>query len=233
MEIRKKVLIVDDEPGICYILETVLESTGYDVKTAATGSAALTIAQSNCPDVILLDLGLPDMDGMEVLHRLREWASVPVIVVSARGNERDKVAALENGADDYISKPFGTQELLARIRVALRHADGSTANTGVEQGQYAVGGLVIDYGKYRVYVDGVDVNLTQNEFKIVSLLGKFAGRVLTYDFLIKSLWGPNAAADNQILRVNMANIRRKVEKVPAAPRYILTEVGVGYRLADE
>ncbi len=233
MEIRKKVLIVDDEPGICYILETVLNSSGYDVKTASTGASALTVAESNCPDVVLLDLGLPDMDGMEVLRRLREWASVPVIVVSARGNESAKVAALENGADDYISKPFGTQELLARIRVALRHADGSTANTGVEQGQYAVGGLVIDYGKYRVYVDGVDVNLTQNEFKIVSLLGKFAGRVLTYDFLIKSLWGPNAAADNQILRVNMANIRRKVEKVPAAPRYILTEVGVGYRLADE
>ncbi len=233
MEIRKKVLIVDDEPGICYILETVLNSSGYDVKTASTGAAALTVAESNCPDVVLLDLGLPDMDGMEVLRRLREWASVPVIVVSARGNESAKVSALENGADDYISKPFGTQELLARIRVALRHADGSTANTGVEHGQYAVGGLVIDYGKYRVYVDGVDVNLTQNEFKIVSLLGKFAGRVLTYDFLIKSLWGPNAAADNQILRVNMANIRRKVEKVPAAPRYILTEVGVGYRLADE
>lgn len=233
MEIRKKVLIVDDEPGICYILETVLNSSGYDVKTASTGASALTVAESNCPDVVLLDLGLPDMDGMEVLRRLREWASVPVIVVSARGNESAKVAALENGADDYISKPFGTQELLARIRVALRHADGSTANTGVEQGQYTVGGLVIDYGKYRVYVDGVDVNLTQNEFKIVSLLGKFAGRVLTYDFLIKSLWGPNAAADNQILRVNMANIRRKVEKVPAAPRYILTEVGVGYRLADE
>lgn len=233
MEIRKKVLIVDDEPGICYILETVLNSSGYDVKTASTGASALTVAESNCPDVVLLDLGLPDMDGMEVLRRLREWVSVPVIVVSARGNESAKVAALENGADDYISKPFGTQELLARIRVALRHADGSMANTGVEQGQYAVGGLVIDYGKYRVYVDGVDVNLTQNEFKIVSLLGKFAGRVLTYDFLIKSLWGPNAAADNQILRVNMANIRRKVEKVPAAPRYILTEVGVGYRLADE
>ena len=233
MEIRKKILIVDDEPGICYILETVLKSAGFDVKTAATGAAALTVAESNCPDVVLLDLGLPDMDGMDVLCSLRAWAKVPVIVVSARGNESAKVAALENGADDYISKPFGTQELLARIRVALRHSDNSAATTGVEQGYYTVGGLVIDYGKYRVYVDGEDVNLTQNEFKIVSLLGKFSGRVLTYDYLIKSLWGPNATADNQILRVNMANIRRKVEKIPAAPRYILTEVGVGDRIASE
>ena len=232
MEIRKKVLVIDDENSICYVMQTILVSAGYDVITATTGASAIALAESNCPDLILLDLGLPDMDGMEVLRRLREWASTPVIVVSARGDEQDKVAALENGADDYISKPFGTKELLARIRVALRHADNA-GGAGVGQGQYTVGGLVIDYGKYRVYVDGVDVNLTQNEFRIVSLLGKYAGRVLTYDFLIKSLWGPNAAADNQILRVNMANIRRKVEKVPAAPRYILTEVGVGYRLADE
>lgn len=232
MDIRKKVLVIDDESSICYVMQTILVSAGYDVITATTGASAVALAESNCPDLILLDLGLPDMDGMEVLRRLREWASTPVIVVSARGDEQDKVAALENGADDYISKPFGTKELLARIRVALRHADRA-GDSGVGQGQYTVGGLVIDYGKYRVYVDGVDVNLTQNEFKIVSLLGKYAGRVLTYDFLIKSLWGPNAAADNQILRVNMANIRRKVEKVPAAPRYILTEVGVGYRLADE
>ena len=129
MEIRKKVLIVDDEPGICYILETVLNSSGYDVKTASTGASALTVAESNCPDVVLLVLGLPDMDGMEVLRRLREWASVPVIVVSARGNESAKVAALENGADDYISKPFGTQELLARIRVALRKCALRSAGT--------------------------------------------------------------------------------------------------------
>ena len=187
---------------------------------------------SHCPDLILLDLGLPDMDGIEILKKIREWSTTPVIVVSARSEESDKVEALDLGADDYISKPFGTSELLARIRTALRHSmknSGSVQATDV----FKTKGLMIDFDKRLVSVDGKDVHLTQIEFKIVSLLAKSAGRVLTYDFIITELWGPYAVKDNQILRVNMANIRRKLEKNPASPEYIFTEVGVGYRMVDE
>jgi two-component system KDP operon response regulator KdpE len=154
-------------------------------------------------------------------------------VVSARTHERDKVEALEAGADDYITKPFGTSELIARIRTAIRHTHTSGTNSSIgETGKFKAGGLVIDYDKRHVYIDGEDVHLTQNEYKLVALLGKYAGKVLTYDFIIKELWGPSAGKDNQILRVNMANIRRKIEKNPAAPAYIFTEVGVGYRMIE-
>ena len=172
------------------------------------------------------------MDGIEILKKIREWSTTPVIVVSARSEESDKVEALDLGADDYISKPFGTSELLARIRTALRHSmknSGSVQATDV----FKTKGLMIDFDKRLVSVDGKDVHLTQIEFKIVSLLAKSAGRVLTYDFIITELWGPYAVKDNQILRVNMANIRRKLEKNPASPEYIFTEVGVGYRMVDE
>ena len=188
---------------------------------------------SHCPDLVILDLGLPDMDGLEILRSLRSWSSLPVVVVSARDHERDKVAALDLGADDYLTKPFGTDELLARVRAAIRHTRTASGNDEVaRQGTYTVGDMVIDYNKHQVLINGVNAKLTLSEFRIVALLGKHAGKVLTYDYIIKELWGPRASGDNQILRVNMANIRRKIEKNPAEPEYLFTEVGVGYRLAE-
>ncbi len=233
MEIRDRVLVVEDDKRINSFYKTVLEANNYDVLMAQTGTEAYSMITSQCPDVVILDLGLPDMDGMKILKSVREWSSMPIIVVSARTHEKDKVAALDLGADDYITKPFGTSELLARIRTAIRH----TRNTLISQsggpvGTFVSGALMIDYDKHRVYVDGRDVGLTQNEYKIVSLLGRFAGKVMTYDYLIKEIWGPNMKNDNRILRVNMANIRRKIEKNPAEPEYIFTEVGVGYRIVE-
>ena len=233
MEIRDRVLVVEDDKRIGNFFRTVLEANHYDVIMAQTGAEAYSMVTSQCPDVVLLDLGLPDMDGMRILKSIREWSAMPVIVVSARTHERDKVEALDLGADDYITKPFGTSELLARIRTAIRHTrSGLVGQNGNPTGTFVSGGLTIDYDKHRVFVDGVDAGLTQNEYKIVSLLGKYAGKVMTYDFIIKEIWGPNMKNDNRILRVNMANIRRKIEKNPAQHQYILTEVGGGYRIVE-
>ena len=231
--IKETVLVVEDENNISNFMSTILTANGYDVIRAKTGSEAFAMMTSHCPDVILLDLGLPDMDGLQLIKSFREWSRAPIIVVSARTHEKEKVNALDLGADDYVTKPFGTSELLARIRTALRHLRNHAADERVAQtGIFKAGGLVIDYDKRRVLVDGLDVHLTQNEYRLVSLLGKYAGRVLTYDYLIKELWGPNAKGNNQILRVNMANIRRKIEKNPGEPVYIFTEVGVGYRMIE-
>ncbi len=227
-----KIMIIEDEDAISNFIATTLKANTYAPLVARSASEALSMIPSHCPDLILLDLGLPDMDGIEILKKIREWSSTPVIVVSARGEESDKVEALDLGADDYIAKPFGTSELLARIRTALRHSIKNTARTTTAD-IFRTKGLMIDFDKRLVSVDGKDVHLTQIEFKIVSLLAKSAGRVLTYDFIITELWGPYAVKDNQILRVNMANIRRKLEKNPASPEYIFTEVGVGYRMVDE
>ncbi len=233
MPVKNKVLVVEDEKSISNFIVAILTANNYDVVTAKTGQEAYSLITSCCPDIVILDLGLPDMDGIDVLKAVRKWSILPIIVVSARANEKDKVEALDLGADDYITKPFGTAELLARIRMALRHTRTAGANREVAQsGRFTVGDLIIDYDKYRVYIEGKDASLTQNEFKIVSLLGKYAGKVLTYDFIIREIWGPNTNGDNQILRVNMANIRRKIEKNPAEPKYIFTEVGVGYRMVE-
>ena len=233
MKLKDKILIVEDEQNISNFISTVLAANGYDVLIAETGAHALSMITSHCPDLIVLDLGLPDMDGMNILREVRSWSNLPVVVVSARTHEQDKVAVLDMGADDYIEKPFGTSELLARIRTAIRHTRTPLGNGSIAQsGKFTVRGLTVDYDKHHVLVDGVDVHLTLNEFKIVALLGKYAGKVLTYDFLIKEIWGPKAKADNQILRVNMANIRRKIEKNPADPQYIFTEIGVGYRMLE-
>lgn len=233
MDIKDRILVVEDDRSIRNFFKTILEANNYDVIVANTGTEAYSMITSQCPDVVLLDLGLPDMDGMKILKNVREWSSMPIIVVSARTHERDKVEALDLGADDYITKPFGTSELLARVRTAIRHARATgLATDGMQTGIFRSGGLVIDYDKHRVFVDGEDANLTQNEYKLVSLLGRYAGKVLTYDFIIKEIWGPNMKNDNRILRVNMANIRRKIEQNPAQPRYIFTEVGVGYRIVD-
>ena len=233
MKIKDKVLIVEDEQSISNFISMILQASGFDTIVVRTGEEALTMVSSHCPDLIILDLGLPDMDGMEVLKSVRKWSNLPVVVVSARNHEHDKVEALDYGADDYLVKPFGTSELLARIRTAIRHTRTPLDNGEIAQsGKFTVRDLTIDYDKHHVLIDGQDVHLTLNEFKIVALLGKYAGKVLTYDYLIKQIWGPKAKADNQILRVNMANIRRKIEKNPASPEYIFTEIGVGYRMLE-
>ena len=233
MDIKDRVLVIEDDKSIRNFFRTVLEANNYDVLIATTGAEGYSMVTSQCPDVVILDLGLPDMDGMTILKNVRQWSSMPVLVVSARTHEKDKVAALDAGADDYITKPFGTSELLARVRTAIRHARATVLTAeGMQTGKFRAGDLLIDYDKHRVYVGDRDVNLTQNEYKIVSLLGKYAGKVLTYDFIIKEVWGPNMQNDNRILRVNMANIRRKTENNPAQPQYIFTEVGVGYRIVD-
>ena len=232
--IRSKILVVEDDPGISTYLRTTLTAEHYEVICVSRGDSALSIIVSQCPDCILLDLGLPDMDGSEIIQSVRSWTRMPIIVISARSMEEEKAAALDLGADDYITKPFGTVELLARIRTALRHTRTIAENDEIGlTGCYRVGELEIDYRKFRVTVAGEDVHLTPNEFKIVALLGKHAGRVMTYKAMLLELWGPKASLNNKILRVHMANIRRKIEPNPNEPRYIFTEVGVGYRLAEE
>lgn len=233
MEIRSKILIVEDERRISNFMSAVLSTNGYDVITASTGKESCSMISSHCPDLVILDLGLPDMDGIDIIRSVRSWTSLPIVVVSARMHERDKVEALDAGADDYITKPFGTAELLARIRTALRHTRSSVSGNISPNGIFTVGDLSIDYNKHQALIKGENVHLTQNEFRIVSLLGKNAGKVLTYDAILRELWGPAARGNNQVLRVHMANIRRKIEENPAEPKYIFTEVGVGYRMAEE
>jgi len=224
-------MIVEDEKSIAGFIKAILNSNGYDAMVAQSGGEALTMISSHCPDLVILDLGLPDMDGAEIITKVRSWTQLPIIVVSARGNEQDKVSALEIGADDYITKPFGAAELLARIRVALRHTHNS-AGTQANGECFVAGDLTVDYDKHQVLIGGENMKLTQNEFRIVALLSRYAGKVLTYDYIMKELWGPQNGGGNQILRVNMANIRRKIEKNPAEPQYIFTEVGVGYRMIE-
>lgn len=232
--LRDKILIVEDDPGIGKFLKANLTANSYDVVITETAKSALAMISSHCPDCILLDLGLPDLDGNQVIQNVRGWTKIPIIVISARSNEDDKARALDLGADDYLTKPFGTVELLARIRAALRHTRTNLENDEIAMsGCYCVGKLRIDYRKHRVYLDDVDTNLTPNEFKIVALLGKHAGQVLTYKQMLCELWGPSVGSDNKILRVHMANIRRKIEPNPDEPIYIFTEVGVGYRMAEE
>ena len=224
------ILVVEDERNIRNFMKTILTSNNYTVLTATTGEEAMALLSSQCPDLVLLDLGLPDTDGQMFIQAVRRWSQVPILVVSARTHERDKVMALDFGADDYITKPFGTSELLARVRAALRHA--AQRSSGQQSSVYHCRDLTVDEDKRRVQLAGSDIHLTQNEYKIVSLLARYAGKVLTYDQIIQHVWGPNAAGDNRILRVNMANIRRKLEANPAEPQYIFTEIGVGYRMAE-
>lgn len=232
MNNRIKILIIEDDVGISNFISTTLKANQYGVVLASTGKEAISMLTSHCPDVILLDLGLPDMDGLLVLKEIRSICNTPVIVVSARTDESDKVSALDMDADDYITKPFGTDELLARIRTAIRHSHKMAAS---QQGKlkYQAKELIIDFEKRRVLMGDNEIHLTQIEYKIVSMLAQNAGRVLTYDHIITALWGPYALKDNQILRVNMAHIRRKLEQNPAEPQYIFTEVGVGYRMIEE
>ena len=229
-----RILIAEDEVGIAKALKLVLEKNRFAVDMVHNGLDALEYMLSVSYDAVVLDIMMPGLDGLEVLKRAREkGVGTPVLFLTAKAEVEDRIAGLDAGADDYLTKPFGTEELLARIRVAVRHTRtpegaAAVANSGV----FTAGELTIDYDKHRVYIAGRDANLTQNEYKLVALLGLHAGKVLTYDYLIKELWGPSARSDNQILRVNMANIRRKIEKNPAQPAYIFTESGVGYRMVE-
>lgn len=231
MDHKISILVIEDDPGIANFIHVVLTANGYHALLAKRGADAMMMISSHCPELILLDLGLPDMDGGEILRAVRGWSSVPVIVVSARTHEQDKVAALDLGADDYVTKPFGSAELLARIRTALRHAE-SAPNLQGSTVPYHCGELTVDYDKRRITVAGEDAHLTLTEYKIVALLSRYGGRVMTYDQIIKEVWGPNSGGDKQILRVNMAHIRRKIEQNPAEPHYLFTEMGVGYRMAE-
>ncbi len=227
------VLIIEDQKNIVTFVRAVLTQEGYRVLVARDGKEGLMMIGSHRPDLILLDLGLPDMDGLDIIRQVRERERTPIIVVSARTREQEKVMALDLGADDYVTKPFGTSELLARVRTAIRHLVAMSAGgMGDREGKFTVGGLCVDFDKRRVFVDGADVGLTRNEYSIVSLLARSAGRVLTYDYIFQNVWGPGVPGSNQTLRVNMANIRRKIERDPAAPAYIFTEMGVGYRMSD-
>lgn len=225
------ILLIEDEPAISGFISTILTTHGYHVIKAENGKDAVSMVSSRCPDLVLLDLGLPDMDGVEVIKSIRSWSSLPIIVVSARGYENDKVKSLDLGADDYITKPFGTSELLARIRTAIRHSN-KVWNSSLETNEISIGSLVINYEKRLVKVEDKEIHLTPIEYKIIALLSKNIGKVLTHEYIVKEIWGPYMD-ESQILRVNMANIRRKIEKNPADPQYIITEVGVGYRMVDE
>jgi two-component system KDP operon response regulator KdpE len=226
---KDKILIVEDEKGISSFISAILAASGYRTIQAYNGKNAIGMVASHSPDLILLDLGLPDVDGMDVLKKIREWSEIPVIVISARQNESEKVAALDCGANDYVTKPFGNDELLARIRTALR-IQNNIASSRKER-VFKNGDLQIDYEKRYVLVGGRRIHLTPIEYRIIVLLSQNAGKVLTHDYLLRQLWGPYFC-DNQILRVNVANIRRKIEENPADPGYILTEIGVGYRMND-
>lgn len=232
MKHKITIVVIEDEKNICNFIETTLSTHGYKVMSAYTGKDGLSYIASVCPDAVLLDLGLPDIDGMDIIKQVREFSSVPIIVISARTQESEKVNALDKGADDYITKPFGTDELLARIRTALRHSQLPGSPGGSPESVYKSGDLVINFDKRLVTVGGTDIHLTQIEYKLVSLLAQNAGRVLTYDYIINQIWGPYADSNNQILRVNMAHIRRKMEASPAEPKYISTEIGVGYRMKE-
>lgn len=230
---KLSILLVEDEKNICDFISTSLSAQDYRISTAHTGKEALPIITSQCPDLILLDLGLPDMDGMEIIRQVRTWSSVPIIVLSARTQEQEKVRALDLGADDYLTKPIGTSELLARIRTALRHSNRLNTDSPLYKRPFHAKGLTIDFEKHLVSVDGKDVHLTQIELKIISLLAQNSGRVMTYDTIISNIWGPYADDDNSILRVNMAHIRRKLEQNPAEPQYVFTEIGIGYRMIED
>lgn len=222
------ILVVEDEQEIRRFLRVSLGNHGYDVMEAASGRDALRRAAERPPDLVLLDLGLPDLDGLEVIRQLRQWSATPIVVVSARGREAEKVSALDCGADDYLTKPFGVGELVARIRVALRHAAQAHQP---DEPVFVQGALRVDMARRQVSVDERDVSLTPIEYRLLTTLVKRAGKVITHRQLLKEVWGPESVFETHYLRVYMAHLRRKIEADPARPRYLLTEPGVGYRLA--
>jgi len=230
-EAERVVLVIEDEPQVVRFLRASLGSHGFRIIEATTGQEGLIQASSRVPELVLLDLGLPDMDGVDVARRLREWTSVPIIVLSARGQERDKIEALDAGADDYLTKPFGIGELLARVRVALRHA--ARVGEGPEASEFIVGDLRVDLGARRVFARGLEVHLTPIEYRLLTVLVKNAGKVVTQRQLLKEVWGPGAVEHSHYLRVYMAQLRHKLEVEAARPRWLITEPAVGYRLKTD
>ena len=227
-KIKNVALVIDDEPQIRRLLRVTLEANGYQVIDAATGQDGLVQAAQYRPQVIVLDLGLPDLDGVSVLKRLREWSRMPVIILSVQDRDAEKAAALDAGADDYVTKPFGTEELLARLRVALRHSEEHA-----EPPIFRTGELVVDLADRRVTVAGKEVSFTATEYNLLRLLVRHAGKVLTHRFLLREIWGPNAENQSHYLRVYVARLREKLETDPSRPTLLLTEPGIGYRLVEK
>lgn len=232
MNSKQYILVVEDDKPIRNFITTSLKAQGFNYIETDKGTEAIALSMSHKPDLIILDLGLPDMDGIDVVTKVREWSKVPIIIVSARENERQKIEALDKGADDYLTKPFGIGELLARIRVSLRHS-AVTNNEKNISGIFKVKDLVVDFNKRKVTIGNEDIHLTPIEYKIMALLCNYSGKVLTHNFIIQEIWALPTGSETQSLRVFMASLRRKIEKNPAEPQYIYTEVGVGYRLVDE
>ena len=230
-ELRPTILIIEDEPALQRFLRVTLEAQNFKVIEALQGEHGLRHAATAQPDLVILDLGLPDLDGVELTKRLRESSAVPIIVVSARGKEQDKVVALDAGADDYLTKPFGVAELLARVRVALRHS--ATANPVTGDSTFDSGNLHVDLAKRLVTVNGSEVHLTPNEFKLLTVLVKNAGKVLTHRHLLREVWGPGSSDETHYLRVYMNQLRQKLEPGASRPLHLLTEPGVGYRLVQQ
>jgi two-component system KDP operon response regulator KdpE len=224
-------LIVEDEQPMVRYLRAAFTSHGFRVVEAPNGQEGLRQAATRAPDVVVLDLGLPDMDGLEVTRRLREWSPVPIIVLSARGREDDKIRALDAGADDYVTKPFAVGELMARVRVALRHGARTTQESG--DTTVTVGELRVDRLRRQVFVGEAEVRLTPIEYRLLSALAQYPGRVLTHEHLLRQVWGPGYVQQHHYLRVYMAQLRHKIEREPSRPRYLLTEPGVGYRLRED
>ena len=227
---KPKILIIEDDNAVCSLLVTALETQNYQYHTAKTGSAGILDMISCNPDVILLDLGLPDMDGIEIIKKVRTWSNTPILVVSGREAESEKVKALDLGADDYITKPFGVPELLARLRVALRRVKCDSEKVDRESSLYMNGNLRIDYAAGCVYRDGKEIHLTPIEYKLLCVLAKNTGKVLTHNYLLKAVWGNALTSDTHSLRVFMATLRKKIEKDTTDPQYIQTHIGVGYRM---
>lgn len=233
MNSKPLILVVEDDKPIRNFICVSLEAQGYKYIETSNGKTAVSLVSSHNPDVLVIDLGLPDIDGIEVIQTVRPYTKAAIIVVSARGREREKVEALDSGADDYLTKPFSVAELLARIRVALRHSVQGNKTENISSEIFSVGDLKIDFEKRHVTISEEEIHLTPIEYKLIELMAEYAGKVLTHKFILNEIWGAYSGDDTQSLRVFMANIRRKIEKDPTQPRYIMTEVGVGYRLADE
>ena len=230
---KYKILVVEDEANICSFIETLLETNGYQALVANTCTMGLTLFASHNPDLIILDLGLPDRDGIELIRTVRQKSMTPVMVLSARTTEQDKIEALDLGANDYITKPFSTGELLARVRAALRLNRYSGAAAGMPSGTFTAQDMTINYERRKVFVAGQEVKLTQTEYNIVAFLSEHAGRVMTYASIVKAIWGDTDCGSTKKLQVNMANIRKKMGSRPGSNNYILNELGVGYRMIDE
>lgn len=227
---KPKILVVEDDPAITNLIRTTLDTQEYQYHTAKNGAGALLDAVSYNPDVIILDLGLPDMDGVEIIRKVRGWSSVPIIIVSARSEDQDKVEALDAGADDYLTKPFSIDEFLARLRVALRRSRTDQTAEPAQSSLYQNGELRIDYAAGCAYMGGKEIHLTPIEYKLLCVLAKNTGKVLTHNYILKEVRGTALAADIPSLRVFMATLRKKIERDPSAPRYIQTHIGVGYRM---